>query len=93
VELPDAAAAAELCGKPAGFAVAAIQHFVDCVENDQTPLVTREDGIAAARVLAEAEQSAQSGLLVKVAYAGLALASGKTIGRRLVSDVIHFRIL
>jgi scyllo-inositol 2-dehydrogenase (NAD+) len=67
VELPDVSAAAELYGKPVGFAMAAIQHFVDCVVNGQTPLVTGEDGLAAARVLAAAEQSAQTGLPVTVA--------------------------
>ncbi len=66
VELPDVSAAADLYGKPVGFAVAAIQHFVDCVANDQTPMVTGEDGLAVARVLAAAEQSAQTGLPVEV---------------------------
>ncbi len=67
VEFPDVSAAADLYGKPVGFAVAAIQHFVDCVVNDQAPMVTGEDGLAAARVLAAAEQSAQTGLPVAVA--------------------------
>ena len=67
VELPDVSAAADLYGKPVGFAVASIQHFVDCVVNDQPPLVTGEDGLAVARVLAAAEQSAQTGLPVTVA--------------------------
>jgi predicted dehydrogenase len=66
VELPDVSAAADLYGKPVGFAVAAIQHFVDCVANDQPPMVTGEDGLAVARVLAAAEQSAQTGLPVEV---------------------------
>jgi predicted dehydrogenase len=66
VEFPDVAAAADLYGKPVGFAVAAIQHFVDCVVNDQPLMVTGEDGLAAARVLAAAEQSAQTRLPVKV---------------------------
>lgn len=67
VELPDVSAAADLYGRPVGFALAAIQHFVDCVLNDQNPLVTGEDGLAAARVLAAVERSAQSGMPVAVA--------------------------
>lgn len=66
VELPDVSAAADLYGKPVGFAVASIQHFVDCVVNDRPPLVTGEDGLAVARVLAAAEQSAQTGLPVAI---------------------------
>jgi len=66
-ELPDVSAAADLYGKPVGFAVASIQHFVDCVVNNQPPLVTGEDGLAVARVLAAVEQSARTGLPVPVA--------------------------
>jgi predicted dehydrogenase len=67
VELPDVSAAADLYGKPVGFAIAAIQHFADCVANDQPLLVTGEDGLAAARVLAAAEQSSRTGIPVAVA--------------------------
>jgi predicted dehydrogenase len=66
-ELPDVSGAVDLYGKPVGFAVASIQHFIDCVVNDKPPLVTGEDGLAAARVLAAAEQSARTGLPVAVA--------------------------
>jgi len=66
-ELPDVSGAAELYGKPVGFAVASIQHFVDCVVNDKPPIVTGEDGLAVARVLAAVEQSARTGLPVPVA--------------------------
>jgi predicted dehydrogenase len=66
VELPDVSAAADLYGRPVGFAVAAIQHFVECVVHDRPPLVTGEDGLAVARVLAAAEKSAQTGSAVAV---------------------------
>ena len=66
-ELPDVSAAADLYGKPVGFAVASIQHFVDCVVNDRPPLVTGEDGLAVARVLEAVEESARTGLPVAVA--------------------------
>ncbi len=67
VELPDVSAAADLYGKPVGFAIAAIQHFADCVANDQPLRVTGEDGLAVSRVLAAAEQSARSGMPTAVA--------------------------
>jgi predicted dehydrogenase len=67
VELPDVSGAADLYGKPVGFAVASIQHFVDCVVNDTAPLVTGEDGLAVARVLAAAEESARTRLPAAVA--------------------------
>ncbi len=66
-ELLDVAGAADLYGKPVGFAMASIQHFIDCVANDTPPMVTGEDGLAVARVLAAIERSAQTGLPVAVA--------------------------
>lgn len=66
-QLVDVAGAADLYGKPVGFAVASIQHFVDCVVNDKPPMVTGEHGLAVARVLAAVEQSARTGLPVPVA--------------------------
>lgn len=69
VELPDVSAAADLYGKPVGFAIASIQHFVDCITNDRTPIVTGEDGLAVARVLKAAEESALTGMPVAVSPA------------------------
>ena len=66
-QLLDVSAAAELYGKPVGFAVAAIQHFVDCVVNDTPPMATGEDGLAVVRVLAALEESARTGLPLPVA--------------------------
>ena len=66
VELPDVSLASDLYGQPVGFAVAAIHHFVECVVTGQQPMVTGEDGLAVARVLAAAEHSAQTGLPVAV---------------------------
>jgi len=66
-ELPDVSGAVDLYGKPVGFAIASIQHFIDCVVNDKPPMVTGEDGLAVARVLAAAEESARTGLPVAVA--------------------------
>jgi predicted dehydrogenase len=66
VELPDVSCAADLYGKPVGFGMAAIQHFVDCVANDTPPMVTGEDGLAVARVLAAVEESARTRLPMAV---------------------------
>jgi len=58
VQLPDVAGAPDRYGQPVGFAVAAIEHFIDCVVNDKQPMVTGEDGLSVARVLAAIEESA-----------------------------------
>jgi predicted dehydrogenase len=58
IQLPDVAGAPDLYGKPVGFAVAAIEHFIDCVVNGKQPMVTGEDGLSVARVLAAIEESA-----------------------------------
>jgi predicted dehydrogenase len=58
---PDVAAAADLHGKPVGFAVAAIEHFIDCVKEDRAPMVTGEDGLRAAEVVLAIEESARAG--------------------------------
>lgn len=64
--LPDVSGAPDLYGKPVGFAIAAIEHFVACVVNDIEPMVTDEDGLRAARVLAAIVKSAETGRPVEV---------------------------
>jgi predicted dehydrogenase len=64
--LPDVLGAPDLHGKPVGFAIAAIEHFVACVVNDTAPMVTDEDGLKAARVLAAIVESAETGRRVEV---------------------------
>jgi predicted dehydrogenase len=59
IGFPDVAGAPDLYGKPVGFAVAAIEHFIECVANDTKPRVTGEDGLIAARVVAAIDQAAQ----------------------------------
>lgn len=59
-QLPDVAGAADSYGKPVGFCVAAIEHFIDCVVNGREPMVTGEDGLACTRVVAAIEESARS---------------------------------
>ena len=58
--LPDVSGAPELYGRPVGFCVAAIEHFIDCVMTDKQPRVSAEDGLAAARVLKAIEDSAKT---------------------------------
>jgi predicted dehydrogenase len=59
IGFPDVAGAPDLYGRPVGFAVAAIEHFIGCLMNDTPPMVTGEDGLCAARVVAAVEKSAR----------------------------------
>ena len=59
--LPDVVGAVDLYGKPTGFCTAAIEHFIDCVVQDTTPMVTGEDGLMATRVVEAAQASARIG--------------------------------
>jgi predicted dehydrogenase len=43
-----------------------MQHFVDCVQNDQEPIVTAEDGRAVLEIILAAYQSAASGRAVEL---------------------------
>lgn len=65
---PDTFIQPTVYGKPLGFAVESIRHFVDCVVNDGEPLVTGEDGLAATRVIQAMEQSADSGEPVDISW-------------------------
>jgi len=60
IQLPDIAGAPDRYGQPVGFAVAAIEHFIDCVVNGRKPIVSGEDGLSVARVLAAVEESAKT---------------------------------
>lgn len=57
---PDTFVGPTVHGKPGGFAVESIRHFVECVVNDRELLVTGEDGLAATRVIVAMEQSADA---------------------------------
>ena len=45
-----------------------MEHFVDCVQNDTTPLVTGEDGRAVMEVLFAAYESARTGRKVELPF-------------------------
>ena len=63
---PDVIGAPMVHGRPVGFAVESIRHFVDCVVNDKPPLIGGADGLAATKVVAAIEQSAKTGKPVEV---------------------------
>jgi predicted dehydrogenase len=62
--LPDVLGAVEVYGRPTGFCVSAIEHFLECVAFDKEPMVTGEDGLKATLVVEAMEKSAASGLPV-----------------------------
>lgn len=64
VSLPDVTGAADLYGKPTGFCVASIEHFIDCLVRDEQPMVTAEDGLKATLVIEAMARSAETGLPV-----------------------------
>jgi len=63
---PDVIGSPMVHGKPVGFAVESIRHFVDCVANDKPPLITGADGLAATQVVAAIHESAATGKPVDV---------------------------
>jgi len=48
-------------GRPMGFTIESIRHFVDCVVNDKEPMVTGEDGLAATRIISAIQESSKKG--------------------------------
>jgi predicted dehydrogenase len=58
---PDVIGRTNIHGKPGGFAVESILHFVDCIANGRTPIVRPEDGVENTRVLVAIHESASTG--------------------------------
>jgi len=58
---PDVMCLPTVHGKPLGFCVESIRHFIECVIHDREPIVTGEDGLAATKVLCAIQESAQQG--------------------------------
>lgn len=54
-----ATGAGMVMGRPAGFTMEALRHFVDCCLEKKTPLVTVEDGLALTRVLCAVVESCE----------------------------------
>lgn len=63
---PDVTGVVDRYGKALGFCTAPIDHFIDCVIHNTTPLVTGEDGLAATQVIQAMEESSKTGLPVNL---------------------------
>jgi predicted dehydrogenase len=48
-------------GRQMGFAVESIKHFIDCVVNDKTPMVTGEDGLMTTKIISAIRESSKKG--------------------------------
>ena len=59
---PDDLGVVDRYGNAVGFCTAPISHFIDCIVNNKTPLVSGEGGLIATQVVQAMEQSADSGL-------------------------------
>jgi len=57
----DVLASAEIHGRPMGFAVESIRHFVDCVVHDRRPMVGVKEGLAVTRTICALLESAETG--------------------------------
>jgi len=63
---PDVIGTPDVHGRPTGFAIESIRHFVDCIVGDKELVVTAADGIAATRVICAIEESARTGAPVSL---------------------------
>jgi predicted dehydrogenase len=61
---PDVAVVTNVQGKPRGFGLESIWHFVDCVANGAQPIVSIEDGVHNTEILVAIHQSAERGVPV-----------------------------
>lgn len=58
---PDVFCFPTIHGKPIGFGIESIRHFVDCVVNDKEPISTGEDGLAVTRIINAIQKSSKTG--------------------------------
>jgi len=63
---PDTMVNPTVHGKIVGLATESIKHFVDCIWNDQEPLVTGVDGLRATEIIIAVEESAKNNKPVNV---------------------------
>lgn len=66
VSYPDVLVYPTIHGRPMGFAIESIRHFVDCVINDKEPMVTGADGLAATRIISAIRESSKKGEPVEI---------------------------
>ncbi|MBD3183945.1 gfo/Idh/MocA family oxidoreductase [Candidatus Poribacteria bacterium] len=58
---PDTLVYPSIHGKPTGFAIESIRHFIDCVVNDKEPMVNGKDGLEATRIISAIQESSKKG--------------------------------
>lgn len=63
---PDVLVYPTIHGRPMGFAIESIRHFVDCVINDKEPMVSGADGLAATRIISAIRESSKKGEPVEI---------------------------
>jgi predicted dehydrogenase len=61
---PDVIGSPMVHGRPVGFAVESIRHFVDCIATGKQPIATGADGLAATKVVAAIHESVRTGVPV-----------------------------
>ena len=66
ISFPDMIVSPEIHGKLMGFAVESIHHFVECIQTKVAPLATGRDGLLNTKLILLAEESAETGLPVRV---------------------------
>lgn len=63
---PDVLVCPTLYGRPMGFGVESIRYFIDCVVNDEEPLVGAKEGEAVTRAIVAIHESAKTGKVMKL---------------------------
>ena len=66
IAYPDTMVNPTVHGKIVGLATESIRHFIDCIWNDQEPIVTGEDGLRATEIILAVEESTRINKPVKV---------------------------
>ncbi len=58
---PDVAGQPVVQGKPVGFTIESIRHFLDCVMAGEQPVITGHDGLQATKIVCAIHESAEKG--------------------------------
>lgn len=66
LETPFTAGILEAAGRPQGFMVMPIYHFVDCILDGKQPATTAEDGLATTRIIEAMVRSIEEGRTVEI---------------------------
>lgn len=65
-EYPDLFVCPYVHGRPKGFALESVRHFVDCIVEDREPMVSLLDGLAVTKTILAIEESADRGVPVEI---------------------------